>query len=54
MGNAAGKGAVLGVLDSAFSEKLEELAQEISHLEIAQEKGFQGSLMKAMDIKRWL
>lgn len=54
VGNAAGKGAVLGVLDSAFSEKLEELAQEISHLEIAQEKGFQGSLMKAMDIKRWL
>ena len=27
-GNAAGKGAVLGVLDSAFSEKLEKLPYE--------------------------
>ena len=53
-GNAAGKGAVLGVLDTAFSEKMERLAKEISHIEIAQERGFQDCLMNAMDIQRWL
>jgi len=53
-GNAAGKGAVLGVLDTDFSEKLERLAQKISHIEIAQERGFQDCLMNAMDIQRWL
>ena len=53
-GNAAGRGAVFGVLDSAFSENLEKLAQGILHIEIAQEKGFQDCLMKSMDIQSWL
>ncbi|RKI43755.1 DUF4445 domain-containing protein [bacterium D16-51] len=53
-GNAAGKGAVLGVLDSAFAASMEKLAKEVSHIEIAQAKGFQERLMKAMDIQRWL
>ena len=54
VGNAAGKGAVIGVLDSSFASSMEKLAKEVLHIEIAQEKGFQERLMKAMDIQRWL
>ena len=53
-GNAAGKGAVIGILDSSFASDMEKLSKEVLHIEIAQEKGFQERLMKAMDIQRWL
>lgn len=53
-GNAAGKGAALGMIDPSFSKRMEMLAQEISHIEIAQMADFQGRLMGAMDLKQWL
>lgn len=53
-GNAAGKGAAFGMIDSSFSKRMETLAQEISHIEIAQIADFQQRLMRAMDLQQWL
>lgn len=53
VGNAAGKGALLALLDMDFMNKMEEIAQRIWHLELAQEKDFQSNLMNAMDFKKW-
>ena len=38
----------------SFASDMEKLSKEVLHIEIAQEKGFQERLMKAMDIQRWL
>lgn len=52
-GNAAGKGAVLALIDDNFATDMERLAENIWHLELAQEKDFQSYLMNAMDFCAW-
>jgi len=54
VGNAAGKGAALGLLDTAFSEKMEMLAKTVSHVELAQQENFKKYLIQAMDLCQWL
>lgn len=53
-GNAAGKGAVDGILEADFAEKMEQLAKEITHIELAQHTQFQQQLMMSMDFKEWI
>lgn len=53
-GNAAGKGAIDGILRKNFPEDMEKLAHQIIHIELAQQAEFQEQLMRAMDFKSWL
>lgn len=53
-GNAAGKGAIDGILCQGFPVDMEKKAQEITHIELAQQADFQEQLMRAMDFKPWL
>ncbi len=52
-GNAAGKGAVLALLEPAFLGELEEKVKRIRHMELAQEEQFQKLLVRAMDFRPW-
>jgi len=53
VGNAAGRGAARIITDKFFSKEMELLAQQISHVEIADLAGFQDLLLQAMDLKPW-
>ncbi len=52
-GNAAGSGAGRVLLDMNFRMLTEKYAKKISHVELAQEKGFQAKFLNAMELKPW-
>ena len=51
VGNAAGRGAVYMLTDKNFLSDMEQLAEKIHHVELAQKPGFQGHLMQAMSFR---
>lgn len=52
-GNAAGRGAILNLLEEGFAEEMEKTVKNVSHVELAQEESFQGILMQAMSMAAW-
>lgn len=53
IGNAAGKGAAMALLDDNFKAVVEKYAKRIRHIELADENSFQTGFMDAMEFKKW-
>lgn len=53
-GNAAGRGAVCALIDAQFLMRMEQLAKEIYHIELAETGDFQSLLMQAMNLQSWM
>jgi uncharacterized 2Fe-2S/4Fe-4S cluster protein (DUF4445 family) len=50
VGNAAGHGAYLALIDRDKREEADRIALRVTHIELAMEEGFQKEFMKALAI----
>lgn len=50
VGNAAGHGAYLALVDRSKRDEADRVARMVTHIELAMEEGFQGEFMKALAI----
>ncbi len=50
VGNAAGHGAYLALVDRDKREEADRIARSVTHIELAMEEGFQKEFMKALAI----
>jgi len=50
VGNAAGHGAYLALVDRGKREEAGLLAREVEHIELAMEQGFQKEFVKSLSI----
>lgn len=53
VGNAAGNGAAMALLDDNFKELTERYAKSIKHVELADEDEFKSKFLSAMAFKKW-
>jgi uncharacterized 2Fe-2S/4Fe-4S cluster protein (DUF4445 family) len=50
VGNAAGHGAYLALMDRAKRNEADSIARRVTHIELVLEKDFQKEFMKALEI----
>jgi uncharacterized 2Fe-2S/4Fe-4S cluster protein (DUF4445 family) len=50
VGNAAGHGAYLALVDKSKREEAARIAREVEHIELAMEEGFQKEFVKSLSI----
>lgn len=53
IGNSAGNGAAKALFDEKFVTDMEKMADEVKHVELANEKDFQNKFLNAMELKEW-
>lgn len=53
VGNAAGRGAAMALLDDNFKNLVEKYAKKIRHVELADEDIFKSKFLSAMTLRKW-
>lgn len=53
IGNSAGNGAARALFDKGFLASMEDMAEKVRHVELADEKDFQNKFLNAMELKEW-
>lgn len=53
IGNAAGNGAAMALLDEDFKSCAEKYAKKVKHIELAYEDTFKNKFLNAMQLKKW-
>ncbi len=53
IGNAAGRGAAMALLDKNFRNMAEKYIDKVDHIELADEDAFKSKFLGAMELKKW-